>query len=39
MGEKVAAAVSQKVKGVDVPVRFLIFQVLVVALVTLIVVL
>jgi hypothetical protein len=39
MGEKVAAAISQKVKGLDIPVRFLILQVIIVTLITLIVVL
>ncbi|GEM_PF-4744051 len=39
MGAKMAAAISNGFKGIDVPVRFLLLQVFIVALITLIIVL
>ena len=39
MGAKVAAAINNGFKGIDVPVRFLLLQVFILALTTLIIVL
>ena len=39
MGAKMAAAISNGFKGIDIPVRFLLLQVFILALITLIIVL
>jgi hypothetical protein len=39
MGAKMAAAITNGFKGIDIPVRFLLLQVFIIALITLIIVL